>query len=165
MTTKLNISIVLFLSALLSFAQTNEEQDQFKKIKSYKVAFFTEELSLSTDEAANFWPIYNKFEQAQINMWREMRKRGEEMKDKSALTESQAKNQLEVFMDERTAEHNRTMKLYKDLLKVLPAKKVILLPRAEENFRRKLMRMHRERRGQSDQSNSNKEDQKIPLLK
>jgi hypothetical protein len=164
MTTKLKISLLFFLGALLSFAQTNEEQDQFKKIKSYKVAFFTEELSLSTDEAANFWPIYNQFEQAQISMWRGMRKRGEELGDKSSLTESQAKNQLEIFIDERTAEHKRTMKLYKDLLEVLPAKKVLLLPRAEENFRRKLMRMHRERRVQSNKDKSNKEDKKIPLL-
>lgn len=162
MTTKLQLTLLLLFSTLISIAQTKEE---FNKIKSYKVAYFTEELSLSTDEAADFWPIYNKFEEAQIQMWKAMRARAEASQDPKLLSESEAKKQLANYISERTDEHERTMKLYKDLQKILPAKKVLLLPRAEDNFRRKLMRMHRERRNGENQSNSkNKRKDKSPLL-
>jgi hypothetical protein len=56
------------------------------------------------------------------------------------------------------------MKLYKDLQDVLPANKVLLLPRAEDSFRRKLMRMHRERRGQDNQSKEKAKETALPLL-
>jgi len=144
------LSILFIFSAISCFGQTKE---QLEKIKSFKVAYFTEELSLSTDEAAEFWPIYNKFEEAQIQMWRSMRKRAEETSELKTLSESEAKKQLDSYIEERTNEHERTMKLYRELLKILPANKVLLLPRAEENFRRKLMRLHREQRSSESHSN------------
>lgn len=153
MTTKLYLSLLLIFCTLFSYAQTNSENNQFEKIKSFKVAYFTEQLSLTAEEASNFWPVYNQFEEAQIEMWLSMRKRAESSnEDPGSLSESEAKKLLEEYIAERTAEHLRTMKLYKDLQNVLPTKKVLLLPRAEDSFRRKLMRMHRERRDQENQS-------------
>ncbi len=32
-----------------------------EKIKAQKIAFFTQELNLTSDEAAKFWPVYNSF--------------------------------------------------------------------------------------------------------
>jgi Spy/CpxP family protein refolding chaperone len=165
MTTKIYLSLFFMLSTMVSIAQTESQEEQFKKIKSYKVAYFTEELSLTADQASNFWPVYNQFEKAQIKMWQSMRKRAQESNmDPSNLSEAEAKKQLESYMEERTSEHERTMKLYKDLLEVLPANKVLLLPRAEDSFRRKLMRMHREKRSQGAQSNSKPKEIAFPLL-
>ena len=47
------------LALALSFAQTKEDLDQ---IKTLKVAYFTEHLSLTPEEATQFWPIYNLHE-------------------------------------------------------------------------------------------------------
>ncbi len=165
MTTKLYLSLLLIFCTLFSYAQTNSENNQFEKIKSFKVAYFTEQLSLTAEEASNFWPVYNQFEEAQIEMWQSMRKRAESSnEDPGSLSESEAKKLLEEYIAERTAEHLRTMKLYKDLQNILPTKKVLLLPRAEDSFRRKLMRMHRERRGQDNQSKEKAKETALPLL-
>jgi hypothetical protein len=165
MITKIYLSLLLIFSSLFTYAQTDSEKNQFEKIKSYKVAYFTEQLSLTAEEASNFWPVYNQFEKAQIEMWQSMRKRAEASnEDPSSLSETEAKKLLEEYIAERTAEHKRTMKLYKDLQDVLPANKVLLLPRAEDSFRRKLMRMHRERRGQDNQSKEKAKETALPLL-
>lgn len=164
MNTKKYILLLFLFSALVTFAQTDDSNDHLKKIKSFKVAYFTQELSLSTDEAAEFWPIYNKFEQAQIEMWTQMRQRSQGKEDLSALTQNEALTRLNLFIEDKTSEHERTMKLYKELLQALPANKVLMLPRAEEDFRRKLMRMYRDRRKSENQSDSNRKEKDIPLL-
>ena len=48
------------------FAATNflGAQTGMDKIKSLKIAFITERLNLSSDEAAVFWPVYNEHEDA-----------------------------------------------------------------------------------------------------
>ena len=56
------IAISLFLIALNAKAQTETKKD---KIKVLKVAFITNELSLTTDEAVKFWPVFNVFEAKQ----------------------------------------------------------------------------------------------------
>ena len=51
-------SIVFIISfSILSFSQGNRD-----KIKTLKIAFITEKLDLSEQEAQKFWPIYNKYD-------------------------------------------------------------------------------------------------------
>jgi len=51
------LTIWLYLGQSASFAQ---EQDS--KIENLKIAFITRKLDLSTEQAQQFWPIFNEFE-------------------------------------------------------------------------------------------------------
>lgn len=43
-------------------AQDNDRAKRMEKIQALKVAFITQKLSLTTDEAQRFWPVYNRYE-------------------------------------------------------------------------------------------------------
>ena len=64
---------LLFITALLisglSIAQGNND-----KIDAYRVAFLTQELQLSSDEAQKFWPIYNDIKDDRDKLYEEKKK-------------------------------------------------------------------------------------------
>ena len=59
MTKKLIPILILFIS-VSAFAQRGEKMNE--RIKAQKIAFITEKLSLTSEEAQEFWPIYNEIE-------------------------------------------------------------------------------------------------------
>lgn len=132
---------ILFLISTFTFSQDFKEKKE--KIKALKVAFLTEKLELTTDEAQKFWPIYNAFDDKQFEL-RHNKKRafnGRLNDDNIAkLTESEAKSliaEMEATEDEM---HSLKKKFISDLQKVLPAKKIILLRKSEDEFNRKLLK-------------------------
>ncbi len=56
----------LLLILLISFSTISALQAQDgpgdEKIQALKIAFITQKLNLSSDEAQTFWPIYNKYD-------------------------------------------------------------------------------------------------------
>ena len=60
---KIKAIIIFFLFLQGISAQTNKDQKGpiRDKIKAQRIAFITERLNLSPDEATKFWPVYNQF--------------------------------------------------------------------------------------------------------
>ena len=60
------VIILFFLSANMMFAQSIDtdatERQGMKKLKAQRVAFITERIDLTPEEAEKFWPMYNQFE-------------------------------------------------------------------------------------------------------
>lgn len=57
--------LLIFLLGLSSFylkAQDDDPVKRAEKIQALKIAFITQKLDLSTDEAQKFWPVYNRYE-------------------------------------------------------------------------------------------------------
>jgi len=134
-------SIVFIISfSVFSIAQPNRD-----KIKTLKIAFITEKLDLSEQEAQKFWPVYNAFEEENFKF----RKQSFETKkniDFETLKEEEA---IAILKDMRSFETKRiTLKnnFIDDLSKILPAKKIILLERAEDDFKHKMFEEFKSRR-------------------
>lgn len=53
---------LIFSSFTVLHAQ-DDENSRGEKIEALKIAFITQKLNLSTDEAQKFWPVYNQYEQ------------------------------------------------------------------------------------------------------
>ena len=66
MKTKILFPIIFLLVTSLSFSQGFKEKRE--KVKALKVAYITEQLELTTDEAQKFWPIYNAFDENQSEL-------------------------------------------------------------------------------------------------
>ena len=144
------ISISLFC-VLATNAQTREESRE--KIKALKVAYLTEQLSLTTEEAQKFWPIYNKFDKEQNDL---------RINYKSVLIQSIKSNEEIDSLNETDAKKLIALKLLTDkqlyesqknfIIKmegILSAKKIIKLQISEMNFARKLMKKYRKKRSDS----------------
>ena len=137
---KLTLSVLL-LFTVLSFSQDFKEKRE--KIKALKVAYITEQLELTTDEAQKFWPIYNANEEKQFEL-RHKKMRSiinkfengglEKLSDKEATS---LIDQVESIEDEL---HDYKKKYIRDLKTVISAKKIIKLKKAEDEFNRKLMK-------------------------
>jgi len=58
------ILIITFFLGSFSFvkAQNDNKEDRGEKIQALKIAFITQKLELTSDEAQKFWPVYNRYE-------------------------------------------------------------------------------------------------------
>jgi hypothetical protein len=60
---KLLLILALLITNLsLLKAQEGDDPKKAEKIQSLKIAFITQKLNLSSDEAQKFWPVYNHYE-------------------------------------------------------------------------------------------------------
>ena len=142
-----NIFTILLLSLSISFyAQGKKMLEKKEQIYALKVAFITNNLSLTSTEAEKFWPIYNSFEQKQFELKRQksiffIKKMNDEtlnkMLDKEALA---VLTQIEASEDEM---FQLRKKLIISLKNILSPVKIIKLKKAEEEFNKKLLQQYR----------------------
>lgn len=145
MKTKFTIVLLLIFSSL--FSQGMKEKKE--KIKALKVAYITEKLNLTTEEAQKFWPVYNTFDDKQFDIRHNKMKIVMNQFENGGIETLSEKDALELItkMDAYEEEmHSLKKKFVKDLLNVLPAKKVIKLKKAEDEFNRKLLKEFRGRK-------------------
>ncbi len=118
------------------------------RIKTLKVAFITEKVGLTSEEAQQFWPIYNEHEETMENI---RRKERAELHANIIRAEELSVNESEELLDNLIALQSDKQKAEREFLSrlraVIPAKKVLLLVKAEEDFKRQMIQQFRKRRG------------------
>lgn len=120
-----------------------------EQIKALKVAFITDELSLTSDEAAKFWPLYNAFEDKQQEIKKQKLKGYlNRMDDESFdnLSDKEATAMLAQMESTEDELYQLKKKFVVSLKGVLPAVKILKLKKAEENFNRKLLQQYRNKK-------------------
>lgn len=143
---KLYTTIVfLCFGIFMGIAQKRQSKE---KIKQLKIAYFTENLDFSTDEAQQFWPIYNAYDdknhELRVTGFHKIKKEVEDMNQMSESEASEILARLEKLEDEM---HENKKALMKKLKKILSAKKIIHLKKVEREFNRELMKQFRNKRG------------------
>ena len=53
--------VTLFFSSFSVLHAQDDGKDKREKIQALKIAFITQKLELTTDEAQKFWPVYNEY--------------------------------------------------------------------------------------------------------
>lgn len=141
----LTISTFAFLAAQEKHGSTPE---MFEKIKTEKISFFTEKLSLTPSEAQEFWPVYNEFEKKRFDIQRQKHE-FERMPDEkfTNLPETEIEKMTSSYIGSFEKEAMLLKEYNKLFLKVLPKKKVLMLYRTENEFRGHLIREYK--RGQN----------------
>ncbi|MEM6686862.1 MAG: hypothetical protein AAF617_13845 [Bacteroidota bacterium] len=140
--------ITLFLVCFglsVGMAQDGKIRDKIKKLK---IAFFTENLDLTTEEAQQFWPVYNAYD----DLNHELRSKGmnrlkRDIQRNPNMSESEASAILDKFQSIEKQVYENNVNLIAKLRKFLPAKKIIRLKKAERDFNKDLMKQFRDRRG------------------
>lgn len=110
------------------------------KILALKMAFFTQKLDLSSEEAQRFWPIYNAF-QNELKQLRKTRKNL--LQDVSENYETMTDKEIELLLDDELNLSQKEIDLRKryhpQFKTVLSIRKVALMYKAEEQFKRRLL--------------------------
>lgn len=119
------------LLQLASFAQGGKRE----KIEALRVGFITQQLDLTPDESQKFWPVYNEY----LDKVKASRK-----EFKSTSTDFTNDKDAQEFLDAELLFKQRELNLYKEYYdkfkKILPIKKVAMLRKAEEEFKKELLK-------------------------
>jgi hypothetical protein len=120
-----------------------------EQIKSLKVAFITSELSLTSEEAAKFWPLYNAYEDKQHDIKKQKLKGYIDRMDNESLdklSDKEAANMLSQMESSEDELYQAKKKFVASLKGVISPLKILKLKKAEENFNRKLLQQYRDRK-------------------
>lgn len=138
------IIAILFLLPAMAIAQ--KPADRRNEIESYKIAYLTQKLDLSSEEAKIFWPIYHAWQKEQTALRKE---RGQKMISFRKITEIEQLSDTEVQnlivndFSFKERELNLERKYYNKLKSNLPIKTVGKFYRAQEAFKRELLSKYR----------------------
>lgn len=105
------------------------------RIEAQRIAFITQKLSLSPDEAAKFWPVYNAHKEELKNMRDDI-----ERPDMINLTDEEATIIIERHLEQEQKKLEMKKKLFSRLRTIIGPKKVLMLHAAEKEFNRELLR-------------------------
>tara|TARA_R110001592_G_scaffold95324_2_gene274710 strand:- start:9388 stop:9906 length:519 start_codon:yes stop_codon:yes gene_type:complete len=115
-----------------------------EKFKTMKIAYITEKLDLSSSEAEKFWPIYNEYQTKKGVVFKELKTLKRATKDEKEVTDSE----IETILNKRIEAQQKEVDLEKEYLikfkSVITARKVNELYKAEESFKRELLRKMRD---------------------
>jgi hypothetical protein len=136
---------LLFFITGIALGQDPTHEARWEKIKAEKVAFLTTQLSLTPAEAEKFWPIYNEMEQQRWNAQKARRELENKVSEaEETLSESEVIKLTREFAGSMAKEGALMSGYNEKLLKVLPAKKVLKLYKAENEFRMNMIRKFRD---------------------
>ena len=149
---KLIITLILLTGTIL-VAQDQKRLQQTQRIESEKIAFFTNKLNLSPEEARNFWPVYNEFS----NLRSEVNKEKNEVlrnlnQNYLTLSDKDLEEGGDKVVSLTLKEAELTKEYHEQFKKVLPAGKVVRLYQVENQFRRILLEQLQNRRSGEGQS-------------
>ena len=120
-----------------------------EQIKALIVAFITDELSLTSDEATKFWPLYNAFEDKQQEIKKQKLKGYLDRMDDDSfekLSDKEAATMLAQMESTEDELYQLKKKFVANLKGVISPIKIIKLKKAEENFNRKLLKQYRDKK-------------------
>jgi len=135
------IGILTLVSWSLQAQNGRGGKDHEKKYHSQKVAYLTTEMDLSPEESAAFWPLYNAHAKEMGILKDEMKSlRHEVAMEDGELSEEEALKALKSFQKNMGKMHQIELLYQNKYLEVIPASKVVLMLKAEKEFRRDLLR-------------------------
>lgn len=141
---KIWVFATLFLSVAIVTGQGRPGMD---KIKSLKVAFITERVDLTSNEATMFWPVYNEHEDALAQIRRKERLEiKSKMVDFENLSDTEANKLLDQLIELEKEKQQLNVEFLSNIREVISPKKTFLLIKAEEDFKRRLLKQIQQRR-------------------
>jgi len=139
---------LFMLTLTVGFAQPGQGQrgdrgSHREKIKEWRTAFITDKLDLTEEESIRFWPIFNQREKALREISRQKRALRSGIDE---MSEEDAEILIDKHFELRQKELNVHKECFENLRKVVPAKKLVQLPRVEREFKKVILDKMRDRR-------------------
>ena len=109
-----------------------DRKERMQKIQTAKIAFITEKLNLTTEEAQKFWPVYNQLEEER----RGIRHKSRGLRDDkiASLSDQQIREALNQRLALQQAEVNIDKNYMEKFLKVISPRQLATFYRAEKEF-------------------------------
>ncbi len=131
----------LFIAALLtSFSLTSLAQEKFKeRIETAKVGVITNKLNLDETTATKFWPIYNTYSDALMNLKVERRTAMQTLRNMESASDADLDKALNAIIANEEKEILLRKKYKTEFARVLSVKQIAQLMLAEQEFKKMLL--------------------------
>ena len=136
----LSISILTLFSTVIFSQECGDNCKKKEQIKAQKVAFITEKLQLTVEEAQQFWPVYNEMNKKSEEIDQQVKKIVQNYKkNKETLSNSELEAMSDRMMELEASSSKLDQDYYLKFKKILPVKKIIELHQAERSFKHELL--------------------------
>ncbi len=142
---------ILFLLICISLTVAATGQNAKNKLQAQRVAFITQRLNLTPEEAQQFWPVFNQY----TEKLQQIRTAAKEEKTVDELSDTDTEKMILSEFDRESRELDLKKDLYQKLRKIISVKKIAKLYRAERDFKGMLIekiQQNREKRNQMRQN-------------
>jgi len=136
---KNQMSILLIFTMCLSvtlsaqrpnLSRNNPQRPNVERVKAVRVALLTQKMSLSTEEAEKFWPVYNDYEKEQ----KKIREKFQPNKNIMALDDESVEKHLLGLLDMEEELVKMKKKYYQNFSKIIGYRKVAILAKSDREF-------------------------------
>ena len=138
---KKHITLILFFISVISIKTTFAQEQRREEIESFRVAYFTRQVGLNTEEAKKFWPIFNEMQEEIQKLHRERRNRHRAGRDNyENISDAELEKMINEEFVSRQKELDIEKKYHEKFKDILPMKKLAQFYRAQEGFKRELLK-------------------------
>jgi hypothetical protein len=142
---------ILFLLIGMSLTVAATGQNAKNKLQAQRVAFITQRLNLTPEEAQQFWPVFNQYtEKLQL-----IRSSAKEEKAIDELNDGDTEKMILSEFDRESRELDLKKDLYQKLKKIISVKKIAKLYRAEKDFKGILLERFQQNKEKRNQMRQN----------
>ena len=135
--------LTLILTGLISLSMAQPPQDG-SRLESAKIGLITQRLNLSSDQAQQFWPLYNELNQKKKDLKVERAKAAMDLQ-LSSISDERARELIGLNLDIKQRDLDLEKEYMAKFQKVLSPKQTLQLIKVEEDFRKMLLQKFRER--------------------
>ena len=137
-------ALLLFLPAFV-FGQIEQppvlSPEKRKELEGMKVAYLTNKMDLSPEEAQVFWPVYNQYRDEMDAHRLEGREKYKKFKETQAdLTDEELMKQMEYKFDHEREAIAIEERYFNQFTEILSPQKVLTMLEAEQGFKRELLK-------------------------
>ena len=134
---KLIYLLVFWLIAVTAVSQNESKRD---KIEALRVSFISQKVNFTTQEAQVFWPLYNEYQDKIVATRKAFRQQYNKNTNYNFATDKEA----EAYLNAELTLKQKELEYYKEyqekFKKIIPVKKIALLLKAEEEFKKELIK-------------------------
>ncbi len=133
--------LVLIISAHISLAQDGSKSEKEEQLRAQKIAFFTEKIGLTPDEAQEFWPIYNSYWNKKNSIIADRKKTMTDFMAKSdQLSEKEMVNYANKYINYEMQLAELLDEYHLKFKNILPIEKVMKIYLADYEFKTYLLK-------------------------
>jgi Skp family chaperone for outer membrane proteins len=118
-------------------AQPQRKRD---KIEALRTSYINQKVNFSDQEAQAFWPMYNEYNEKLENLKKKFRQQYVKNIDFNLMSEKDAESFLNAESVLKLKEYELHKEYYEKFRKSVPVKKIVLVRRAEDEFRKELIK-------------------------
>lgn len=118
-----------------------EKEGMGERFKAQKIAFMTDKMDLTSEEAEKFWPVFNELSKKR----KELRSRYQPEEKIENLSEEQASKLIDDMMLMKESEIALEKEYLQQFKSILPAKKILIMHQSERQFNQQVIKKVRER--------------------